>query len=110
MIRPIQRLPSVLLLLERLLKYTPLTHADYQQLTNAIDKLREVARKLNEERGKTEKHLSLFSIVNSIDNCPVRILEGKDVRFYSIVYFSLNCLQHIVIIYKNLILLNYLKN
>jgi hypothetical protein len=73
MIRPIQRLPSVLLLLERLLKYTPLTHVDYQQLTNAIDKLREVAKKLNEERGKTEKHLSLFSIVNSIDNCPVRI-------------------------------------
>lgn len=73
MIRPIQRLPSVLLLLERLLKYTPMTHVDYQQLTNAIDKLREVAKKLNEERGKTEKHLSLFSIVNSIDNCPVRI-------------------------------------
>jgi hypothetical protein len=72
MIRPIQRLPSVLLLLERLLKYTPITHTDYQQLTNAIDKLREVAKKLNEERGKTEKHLSLFSIVNSIDNCPVR--------------------------------------
>ena len=73
MIRPIQRLPSVLLLLERLLKYTPMTHVDYQQLTNAIEKLREVAKKLNEERGKTEKHLSLFSIVNSIDNCPVRI-------------------------------------
>jgi hypothetical protein len=72
MIRPIQRLPSVLLLLERLLKYTPITHTDHQQLTNAIDKLREVAKKLNEERGKTEKHLSLFSIVNSIDNCPVR--------------------------------------
>jgi protein ECT2 len=71
MIRPIQRLPSVLLLLERLLKYTPLSHPDYQQLNNTMDKLREVARKLNEERGKTEKHLSLFSIVNSIDNCPV---------------------------------------
>ena len=46
MIRPIQRLPSVLLLLERLLKYTPTTHTDFQLLTNAIDKLREVARKL----------------------------------------------------------------
>ena len=71
MIRPIQRLPSVLLLLERLLKYTPATQPDYQQLSNAMAKLREVAKKLNEERGKTEKHLSLFSIVNSIDNCPV---------------------------------------
>ncbi|CAF3824073.1 unnamed protein product [Rotaria magnacalcarata] len=76
MIRPIQRLPSVLLLLERLLKYTPTTQIDYQILTNSINKLREVARKLNEERGKTEKHLSLFSIVNSIDNCPPELLAA----------------------------------
>jgi len=73
MIRPIQRLPSVLLLLERLLKYTSDTHSNYQQLIDTIDKLRDVTKKLNEERGKTEKQLSLFSIVNSIDNCPVRI-------------------------------------
>lgn len=74
MIRPIQRLPSVLLLLERLLKYTSPAHIDYQILTNTINKLRDVAKKLNEERGKTEKHLSLFSIVNSIDNCPVSFI------------------------------------
>ena len=102
MIRPIQRLPSVLLLLERLLKYTPITHIDYQQLTNAIDKLREVAKKLNEERGKTEKHLSLFSIVNSIDNCPVRKNFFKILKKLFLI-FSQNYLLHIVIIYKNLI-------
>lgn len=76
MIRPIQRLPSVLLLLERLLKYTSTTHADHQNLVLTIDKLRDVAKKLNEERGKTEKHLSLFSIVNSIDNCPPELLAA----------------------------------
>jgi hypothetical protein len=106
MIRPIQRLPSVLLLLERLLKYTPNIHGDYQQLTNAIDKLREVAKKLNEERGKTEKHLSLFSIVNSIDNCPVRIsilLFLSKKTTFSFAFFSPNYLLLIVIIYKNLI-------
>jgi hypothetical protein len=82
MIRPIQRLPSVLLLLERLRKYT---YGDDQQLIAAIDKLREIAKKLNEERGKTEKHLSLFSIVNSIENCPVReiayLVELKNQSF-----------------------------
>jgi len=72
MIRPIQRLPSILLLLERLLKYTSRTHIDYQLLIDSLDKLREIAKKLNDERGKTEKHLSMFNIVNSIDNCPVR--------------------------------------
>ena len=83
MIRPIQRLPSILLLLERLLKYTPVTHVDYQLLIDSLDKLREIAKKLNDERGKTEKHLSMFNIVNSIDNCPVRK------TFFSKVFFSI---------------------
>ncbi|CAF2063744.1 unnamed protein product [Rotaria magnacalcarata] len=76
MIRPIQRLPSILLLLERLLKYTPATHVDYQLLIDSLDKLREIAKKLNDERGKTEKHLSMFNIVNSIDNCPPELLAA----------------------------------
>ncbi|CAF3661612.1 unnamed protein product [Rotaria sp. Silwood1] len=76
MIRPIQRLPSILLLLERLLKYTSITHIDYQLLIDSLDKLREIAKKLNEERGKTEKHLSMFNIVNSIDNCPPELLAA----------------------------------
>jgi hypothetical protein len=75
MIRPIQRLPSILLLLERLLKYTSRTHIDHQLLMDSLDKLREIAKKLNEERGKTEKHLSMFNIVNSIDNCPVSMIQ-----------------------------------
>ena len=74
MIRPIQRLPSILLLFERLLKYTLRTHVDYQLLIDSLDKLREIVKKLNDERGKTEKHLSLFNIVNGIENCPVNIL------------------------------------
>jgi len=91
MIRPIQRLPSVLLLLERLLKYTSDTHSNYQQLIDTIDKLRDVTKKLNEERGKTEKHLSLFSIVNSIENCPVRIFEIQ----MKICFFLFNSLARI---------------
>jgi len=97
MIRPIQRLPSILLLLERLLKYTSITHIDYQLLIDSLDKLREIAKKLNDERGKTEKHLSMFNIVNSIDNCPVRTKQKK--RCFDKIYlFSLNYLRHIVII------------
>ena len=85
MIRPIQRLPSILLLLERLLKYTCITHVDYQLLLDSLNTLREIARKLNEERGKTEKHLSMFHIVNSIDYCPVRRKKyyNKNINFLS---------------------------
>lgn len=89
MIRPIQRLPSILLLLERLLKYTSRTQLDYQLLIDSLDKLREIAKKLNEERGKTEKHLSLFNLVNSIDNCPVRaIINSKTINKFCFVLFE----------------------
>jgi hypothetical protein len=99
MIRPIQRLPSILLLLERLLKYTSRTHIDYQLLIDSLDKLREIAKKLNDERGKTEKHLSMFNIVNSIDNCPVRKrFSIKIFKYFFLLNFSRNYLLHIVII------------
>lgn len=90
MIRPIQRLPSILLLLERLLKYTSRTQLDYQLLIDSLDKLREIAKKLNDERGKTEKHLSLFNIVNSIDNCPVRFKRKADINISYLYFFSRN--------------------
>ena len=89
MIRPIQRLPSILLLLERLLKYTLRTHSDYQLLLDALEKLREIAKKLNDERGKTEKHLSLFHIVNSIENCPVSSIKKHFVSLMTILSSSL---------------------
>ncbi|CAF1124836.1 unnamed protein product [Didymodactylos carnosus] len=71
MIRPVQRLPSILLLLERVLKYTPSSHVDHEPLNKAIDIVKNIARKLNEERGKTENQVTMFTIVNNIDNCPI---------------------------------------
>ncbi|CAF1277389.1 unnamed protein product, partial [Didymodactylos carnosus] len=76
MIRPVQRLPSILLLLERLLKYTPSSHMDHEPLAKAIDIVKNIARKLNEERGKTENQVTMFTIVNNIDNCPPELLSA----------------------------------
>ncbi|CAF0962668.1 unnamed protein product [Rotaria sordida] len=56
-------------LIQRLLKYTSITHIDYQLLIDSLGKLREMAKKkLNEQSRKMEKHLSMFNIVHIIDN------------------------------------------
>ncbi|CAF1314034.1 unnamed protein product [Rotaria sordida] len=54
---------------QRLLKYTSITHIDYQLLIDSLDKLREIARKLNEQRDIQ----SLFDI-----NSLLLTVDGKD--------------------------------
>ncbi|CAF1338997.1 unnamed protein product, partial [Rotaria sordida] len=49
-------------LIQRLLKYTSIKHIDYQLLIDSLGKLREIAKKLNEQSRKTGKHLSMFNI------------------------------------------------
>ncbi|CAF1369371.1 unnamed protein product [Rotaria sordida] len=62
--------------IQRLLKYTSINHIDYQLLIDSLGKLREIAKKLNEQSRKTEKHLSMFNIVHIIDNCRSEFLAA----------------------------------
>lgn len=71
LIRPVQRLPSTLLLLDDILKETPRNHRDHELLTRAIASLREVMAHINEDKRKTENQLTMFNLINDIENCPV---------------------------------------
>lgn len=48
LILPIQRLPRYTLLLKELLKYTQEDHRDYPALSEAFDKMKDVATSVNE--------------------------------------------------------------
>ncbi|KAL8598805.1 hypothetical protein ACOMHN_015384 [Nucella lapillus] len=76
LIRPVQRLPSVILLLGDILKSTPNNHSDRQKLEKAIDTLKNVLTHINEDKRKTEGQMLLFDIVNDIDNCPATLLSS----------------------------------
>lgn len=76
LIRPVQRLPSVSLLLGDILKKTSQDNPDYERLENAIDLLKEIMTHINEDKRKTENQVVMFDIMNEIDNCPATILSS----------------------------------
>ena len=77
LIRPVQRLPSISLLLNDLLKYTEKHLIDHKQLKIAIDKINEVLAHLNEDKRKTEGQIAMFDIINDIEECPASLLSAN---------------------------------
>ncbi|CAG9830214.1 unnamed protein product [Diabrotica balteata] len=76
MIRPVQRLGSISLLLNDILKNTPKTNPDHSALEQALAVLREVMTHINEDKRKAEGQVTLFNIFNDIDNCPPDIVSS----------------------------------
>ncbi|ETN66757.1 hypothetical protein AND_001451 [Anopheles darlingi] len=78
MIRPVQRLPSISLLLNDILKHTPKGNPDSRKLDEALKAIKEVMTYINEDKRKTEGQMALFDIFNDIDNCPVsEAVDGR---------------------------------
>lgn len=79
MIRPVQRLPSISLLLTDLLKHTRRgdpTHPDCLELEKALAKIKEVMTHLNEEKRRTEGQIHIFDIYSEIENCPASVVSS----------------------------------
>ncbi|XP_061194759.1 protein ECT2-like isoform X2 [Saccostrea echinata] len=76
LIRPVQRLPSVSLLLGDIIKKTSKDNPDYERLENAIDLVKEIMTHINEDKRKTENQVVMFDIMNEIDNCPATLLSS----------------------------------
>ena len=79
MIRPVQRLPSISLLLTDLLKHTrreDSTHPDCEELEKALSKIKEVMTHLNEEKRRTEGQIHIFDIYSEIENCPPSVVSS----------------------------------
>ncbi|RUS82304.1 hypothetical protein EGW08_009936, partial [Elysia chlorotica] len=77
LIRPVQRLPSVVLLLQDLVKRTDASNPDKPKLELAIEKLKDIMNHINEDKRKTESQVVMFDIVNDIDNCPATLLSSN---------------------------------
>jgi len=78
MIRPVQRLPSLTLLLTDLLKHTrkEKDHPDVAELEAALAKIKEVLTHINEDKRKTEGQITIFDIYNEIQDCPASIVNS----------------------------------
>ncbi|KAM9038032.1 protein ECT2 isoform X1 [Sarcophilus harrisii] len=76
LIRPVQRLPSVALLLNDLKKHTAEDNPDKNTLERAIGSLKEVMTHINEDKRKTEAQKQIFDVVYEVDGCPANLLSS----------------------------------
>uniref|UniRef100_A0A9J7YS51 Epithelial cell transforming 2 n=1 Tax=Cyprinus carpio carpio TaxID=630221 RepID=A0A9J7YS51_CYPCA len=81
LIRPVQRLPSVALLLNDIKKHTSDDNPDKVTLEKAIESLKEVMTMctyihINEDKRKTEGQKQIFDVVYEVDGCPANLLSS----------------------------------
>ncbi|KAM9480436.1 protein ECT2 isoform 8-T9 [Salvelinus alpinus] len=76
LIRPVQRLPSVALLLNDIKKHTAEDNPDKITLEKAIESLKEVMTHINEDKRKTEGQKQIFDVVYEVDGCPANLLSS----------------------------------
>jgi hypothetical protein len=71
LIRPVQRLPSVSLLLKELQKATNKHNPDFSWLKQALDTIDEVLKRSNDSREMTDNHSNTLEVANRIESFPV---------------------------------------
>ncbi|XP_036670679.3 uncharacterized protein pbl isoform X2 [Drosophila suzukii] len=77
MIRPVQRLPSISLLLNDILKHTSSGNADHSRLEEALKAIKQVTLHINEDKRRTESRMAIFDIFNDIDGCPAHLVSSN---------------------------------
>ncbi|GAM24874.1 hypothetical protein SAMD00019534_080490 [Acytostelium subglobosum LB1] len=66
LIMPIQRIPRYVMLLQDLVKFTNESHADYENLSVALKKMKDVAEYVNEKKREAENLIQVLKIQNNL--------------------------------------------
>uniref|UniRef100_A0A3P9MQX5 DH domain-containing protein n=1 Tax=Oryzias latipes TaxID=8090 RepID=A0A3P9MQX5_ORYLA len=80
MVKPIQRFPQFILLLQDMLKNTPLAHKDRLPLQLALTELEILAEKLNEERRLADQEAEIQQLAHSIGDRNLNKLLNSEQR------------------------------
>nr|XP_040040799.1 protein ECT2 isoform X3 [Gasterosteus aculeatus aculeatus] len=89
LIRPVQRLPSVALLLNDIKKHTSDDNPDKITLEKAIESLKEVMTHINEDKRKTEGQKQIFDVVYEVDGCPANLLSSHRILVHRVETIAL---------------------
>ncbi|EGC29927.1 hypothetical protein DICPUDRAFT_4855, partial [Dictyostelium purpureum] len=104
LIMPVQRVPRYYLLLTDLFKHTWPEHPDYENLKNALDKLKDVASFLNERKRESE-NFQKFTEIQSILVGKVPQLFTPSRRYINnISFFNNKKLETIVYIFNDVVI------
>ncbi|XP_035235837.1 rho guanine nucleotide exchange factor 10 isoform X2 [Anguilla anguilla] len=81
MMKPIQRFPQFILLLQDMLKNTPVGHADRLPLQMALTELETLAEKLNEKKREADQRCEVKHIAKAINERYLNKLLSSDSRY-----------------------------
>ncbi|VDO11225.1 unnamed protein product [Rodentolepis nana] len=90
LIRPVQRLPSILLLMQGIQKFTPPTHPDHEDVVAFTAKLNTLLEKINARLKKTEEYMSLLNLYHEISGAPPEIVSASRNLVTSLSVFQLD--------------------
>ncbi|CAH8676459.1 Protein T2, variant 2 [Schistosoma haematobium] len=77
LVRPVQRLPSISLLMDGIAKFTPQSHPDYNAVKEFAKGINELLAKINDRLRKNEERLSLLSLYHEISGAPPEMLSSS---------------------------------
>ncbi|KAK4475255.1 hypothetical protein MN116_002329 [Schistosoma mekongi] len=77
LVRPVQRLPSISLLMDGIAKFTPQSHPDYNAVKEFSKGINELLAKINDRLRKNEERLSLLSLYHEISGAPPEMLSSS---------------------------------
>ncbi|XP_064461059.1 rho guanine nucleotide exchange factor 10-like isoform X2 [Ornithodoros turicata] len=82
MVKPVQRFPQFILLLQDLLKHTPKGHPDRMSLQLALTQLESLAEALNERKREAEQHHAVLQVLGSLGSkFSLKSLDGGSDHF-----------------------------
>lgn len=82
LIMPVQRIPRYRLLLEQVLKYTPIEHPDHDVVKSCLEKICELATSNNEAIRARENHFKIMEIMMQIEpRSRVQLLDDENRKF-----------------------------
>lgn len=77
LIKPVQRLPSVVLLLNEILKRTDVKHQDFVCLKKAIEEIESVLRSTNNSKQRNEQFKEFLNATNDICGFPPELVNSS---------------------------------
>ncbi|CAH8872089.1 unnamed protein product [Trichobilharzia szidati] len=77
LVRPVQRLPSISLLMDGIAKFTPKSHPDFNAVKQFSKGINELLAKINDRLRKNEERLSLLSLYHEISGAPPEMLSSS---------------------------------
>ncbi|CAD8171435.1 unnamed protein product [Paramecium octaurelia] len=80
LVKPVQQLPRYVLMIEKLIKYTELSHPDYLDLKQIQEQFYKINEQINQMMNTTQSNLKLLAQFGTIDQLEIEMIQKKQLE------------------------------